>query len=99
MMQFADLRRWQSLGLARGPVNDRFIDLGALAEAEMESALVLSAETRSAGDFLYLLLAVPVEGHPRPDGAAIAAGSLQIELDPVVGGCDRVFVEQQRPLL
>ena len=61
----------------------------------MEAAVVLGGETVAAGDLLDLFLAVPAHGDLRADGAAVAPGALEGELDPLVAGVDGVAVEEQ----
>ena len=57
---------------------------GVLAQAEVQAALVLRRVAAAAGDLLHLLLAVPEQLDLRADGAAVALGPFELELDPVV---------------
>src|SRR4029079_4488250 len=78
------------------------------AEAEVQLALILRAETGAARNFLQLLPSVPEDLDLRPDGAAIraraaggvvAAASFQLKANPVAITRNGVLVEQQRPAL
>ena len=102
------LRSLQFLRLAGRPADDDAVDGGAGAEAEVEPALVLRAEARSARDFLHLLPSVPEHLDLRADRApvaarlcrrVVAAAALQIEGDPLAIRRDLVLVEQQRSAL
>src|SRR5439155_16782615 len=65
----------------------------------MKSALVLRGVSVAARHLLQLLLAVPEEAYLRADGAAVALGPFQFELNPLIVLGDRVLVNKQRPLL
>ena len=63
-----------------------FSILRILAQTEMQPPLVLRSESAAAGNFLHLLLAVPIQSHLRADRAAIARRAFQRKLDPLFSG-------------
>src|SRR5579885_3155049 len=60
-IEFARRQAIQSLHFAGRPANDCLLDLRIFAEAEVQATVVLRGEPASAGDFLYLLLAIPIK--------------------------------------
>jgi hypothetical protein len=59
----------------------------------------LGGKAIAAGYVLNLLLAVPEQRNLGANGAAIAPGSLEIELNPVIARGDGDFVDEQRAAL
>src|SRR5215470_9108063 len=75
LLQFVDLvRLWRADGLCfpRRPADFDSVNDRDSAQAEMQSPLVLSAESAAARHFLRLPQAVPEQTNLRADGAAIA---------------------------
>src|SRR5262245_31060610 len=97
LLQFVDfvgLWRPDSLRFAGRPANLDAVNVRVFSEAEMQTPLILRAESAATRDFLRLLLTVPEYPHLRADGAAIARRAFQIEGDPFVIGRDGVFIKQ-----
>src|ERR1700680_13557 len=65
----------------------------------MQPPLVLRGETTASRHLLHLLLAIPEQSDASADRTAVAGGSFQFELDPLVLLRHRVLVDQQWPLL
>src|SRR5262249_23379559 len=102
LLQFVDfigLRRADGLYFPGGPAYLDPINGRRLPQAEMQSSLVLRAESAAASDFLRLLLAVPEQTNLSADGAAIARHAFQLEVDPFVFGGDGIFVKQRGAFL
>src|SRR5215467_7319088 len=102
LLQFVDfvgLRRADGLCFPRRPADFDAVNDRDFAQAEMQSPLVLSAESAAARHFLRLLQAVPEQTDLRADGASIALPAFQLEVDPSVVGRDGVFVEQRGAFL
>src|SRR5262249_8636273 len=99
LLQFVDfVGLWRSDGLCF-PCWPSYFDAingRRLPQAEMQSTLILRAESAAARHFLRLLLTVPEQTNLCADGAAIARHAFQLEVDPFVIGRDRVFVKQRR---
>src|SRR5262245_65106020 len=81
------------------PADDDAIDGPCLPQAVMQWTLVLRAEPRGRAHFLCLHMPIPVQLNARTDSAAIAARSLELELNPVAAWRHVVLVDQQRPAL
>ncbi len=59
----------------------------------------MRGKTTATGNFLRLLLAIPEHRDASADRAAVAGGSFQLKLDPLVLRRHRVLVHQQWPIL
>ena len=98
-MKRVRLRMFDRLRMPGRPLNDDFVDLRRLTQAEVQPALPLRSVAVAAGHDLHLLLAVPEQPHLGADGAAVRRRPFQLKLDPVIARRDRVFVNEQRPVL
>src|SRR5215510_11041782 len=102
LLQFVDfvgLRRADGLCFPRRPADFDAVNDRDFAQAEMQSPLVLGAESAAARHFLRLLQAVPEQSNLRANGAAIARRAFQFKVDPFVFGRDGVFVKQRGAFL
>src|ERR1051325_2621742 len=70
-----------------------------LAEAEMETSLVLRTKTAAARNLLHVWPSVPEQTHLRTDRAAITRRAFELETDPLVLRRHVVLVNEQRPSL
>src|ERR1700733_10409908 len=61
----------------------------------MQTAIVLSSESASAGDLLYLFLTVPLEYHLCANCTTVALCSFQLEFNPFVFRNDGVLIQEQ----
>src|SRR5579871_2640766 len=98
-MQLPDFEVLQLLHFPGRPANDDLLDMRVFAETEVEAAIILRAEAVPPRYLLRLLPPIPIDRYLRADGAAIALGALQSELDPAVLRSDRILIEQQRTSL
>src|ERR1044072_6323312 len=98
-MHLANLGPFNRLRLARGPADFDALDARALAQTEVEWALVLRAEAAAARDLLHLLLPRPVDAHLRAQTAAVTLRAFELEPDPSVLRRDGVLVDKERPAL
>ena len=95
MQQLIRRQVLERLHCSRGPADDGFLDLRILSQPEVQPAIVLRRKSAAAGDLLHLLLAVPEQRNLGANGAAVALCAFEVEFDPVISGCDGVFVNQQ----
>src|SRR3954470_4808926 len=98
-VQGIDLRVFDGLLASRWPADDHTIDRAAVAEAEVQDALVLRREPGGRGHFLQLPVPLPLHLDAGADGTPVTGGSLERELDPVTVGGHLVAIEQERSLL
>src|SRR5687768_1906764 len=79
-----DARAGQHLPRPRRPLNDDAVDPLARSETEMQPAIVLTRESRSAVDNTSLAQITRLHEHLGADRAAIAARADELEANPVV---------------
>src|ERR1043165_8926490 len=84
------------LDFSRRPANLGLFDVRILADAEVQTSLVLRAETTATRNLLHLLAPIPEQTHLRADRTAIARRAFEFETDPLVLGVHVVLVNQQR---
>src|SRR3954470_11519735 len=78
----------------RRPLDDHAIHPLVGAESEVQAAVVLAGESRSAVDDAALAQIACLDRHLGADRAAIAAGAYQLESDPVVGAVRKIAVDE-----
>jgi hypothetical protein len=71
-VQRVDLGSLDGLTMTRRPANQDSIDLGMRTQPEVETPLILGAESATPADFLDLFPTVPVQLDPRTNRASIA---------------------------
>src|ERR1051325_8392071 len=86
----------ERLHTARGPANARAVHLRALAEAEVDPAVVLARESRAPVHDLELARPARDEQHLRSDGAAVRARAHELERNPVVARRTAGLVHERR---
>src|ERR1051325_557144 len=62
----------------------------------MHLALILGTETATPRNHLRLLLPIPRQSYLCSDCTAVALGTFEIKLNPLIFSCNGVFVEEKR---